>query len=270
MKYLFFLLLLIPITQVYADTYDDVDLIMDDSTIEINNPLTAYQLTVEPDGFSTRFVVGDELRKYNFDRNPAGASYNIDWLALSSTEIDFDVITGVADSRLVGSGTEFSEVDIDGACTEFTFGGGLNTIDVLAGDLIEILFTGGVACSGGGGGSEEEGGSTGFFSTSPPFESCFNRPDVTLCGLTTNPFGSLMEFFDQLIPGFGALLLWGPIVFGIWYKTQRPEIAAIVGIIIAVTVTGLHPDAINMGLTLAAMSAAIGLVGIFQRVKQTV
>jgi len=104
----------------------------------------------------------------------------------------------------------------------------------------------------------------------PPVDLCFNDPGTDLCGLTTNPFGSLLDFFDQLIPGFGSLLLWGPIVFGIWYKTQRPEIAAIVGIIITVTVTGLHPTAINMGITLAAISGAIGLVGIFQRVKQTV
>src|SRR3990167_753258 len=104
----------------------------------------------------------------------------------------------------------------------------------------------------------------------PPGNLCLSSPDPDLCGFTTNPFGTIMEVFDQLIPGFGLLLLWGPIVFALWYKTQQPLIAGIFGIIISVTVTGLHPTATYMGLTLVAMSAGLALVAIFQRVKQTV
>lgn len=79
-----------------------------------------------------------------------------------------------------------------------------------------------------------------------------------------------MGIFDVIVPGFGTLLLWGPIVFAFWIKTQKAEIAGIVGIIISATVTGLNPQAINMGIVLMAISAGISIVGIFQRVKQTV
>jgi len=104
----------------------------------------------------------------------------------------------------------------------------------------------------------------------PPGNLCLSNPDPDLCGFTTNPFGAIMDVFDQLIPGFGLLLLWGPIVFALWYKTQQPLIAAMFGIIISVSVTTIHPTAIYMGLTLAAISAGLALIGIFQRVKQTV
>ncbi len=106
------------------------------------------------------------------------------------------------------------------------------------------------------------------FAGTPPIETCYNDPDVTICGLTDAPFSAVMGIFDIIIPGFGTLLLWGPIVFAFWIKTQKAEIAGIVGIIIATTVSGLHPVAINMGIVLMAMSAGIAIIGIFQRVKQ--
>lgn len=104
----------------------------------------------------------------------------------------------------------------------------------------------------------------------PPIDTCFNDPDVTVCGLTDAPFSAIMAVFDVIVPGFGLLMLWGPIVFAFWIKTQKAEIAGIVGIIIASTVTGLHPTALSMGIVLVAISAGLSLVGIFQRVKQTV
>jgi len=108
------------------------------------------------------------------------------------------------------------------------------------------------------------------YAGTPPFDSCYNDPDPTLCGLTSNPFGSLMGVFDQVMPGFGLLLLWGPIVFGIWWKTQSAGLTGIFGVLIAGTITGLHPVAVNMGIVLLAISLGIGLIQIFQRVKQTV
>ncbi len=108
------------------------------------------------------------------------------------------------------------------------------------------------------------------YAGSPPFDSCYNDPDETLCGLTTNPFGSLMGVFDQVMPGFGLLLLWGPITFGIWWKTQSAGLTGIFGVLLAGTVAGLHPTAVNMGIVLLSISLGIGLIQIFQRVKQTV
>ncbi len=108
------------------------------------------------------------------------------------------------------------------------------------------------------------------YAGSPPFDSCYNDPDPTLCGLTTDPFGSLMNYFDQFMVGFGLLLLWGPITFGIWWKTQSAGLTGIFGLLLAGTLTGLHPVAVNMGIVLLAISLGIGLIQIFQRVKQTV
>lgn len=104
----------------------------------------------------------------------------------------------------------------------------------------------------------------------PPIDTCYNDPDPTVCGLTTSPFSAIMDVFDVIIPGFGLLILWGPIVFAFWIKTQKAEIAGIVGVIVASTVTGLNPTAVSMGIVLIAVSAGLALVGIFQRVKQTV
>lgn len=108
------------------------------------------------------------------------------------------------------------------------------------------------------------------YSDSPPVDFCLNKPDPTLCGFTDNPFEAILDVFDQIVPGFGVLLLWGPIVFGLWYKTQKPEVAGFAGIIIVATVTGLHPVAVSMGILLFATSLGIAFIDIFRRIKQTV
>ena len=107
------------------------------------------------------------------------------------------------------------------------------------------------------------------YAGTPPADFCLNDPDPTLCGFTTNPFEAILDYFDQIIPGFGVLILWGPIVFGLWYKTQEPKIAGFAGVIIVATVTGLHPTAVSLGILLVAASLGIALIGLFIRVKQT-
>lgn len=118
--------------------------------------------------------------------------------------------------------------------------------------------------------------------TTPAFANrhqdlCWSNPWVGESGfndcytqLITNPFSAILAPFETIAPGFGALFLWGPIVFGLWYKTKSPAIAGIFGIIVASTVTGLHSSAVGMGLVLIAISAGIMLIQIFQRIKQTV
>lgn len=107
------------------------------------------------------------------------------------------------------------------------------------------------------------------YAQGPPISSCYNNPDPTLCGFTSNPFSATLDYFDQIMPGFGALLLWGPIVFGLWYKTQQPLIAGFAGLILIGTVTGLHPQGVAIGLLLMAMSLGIAFIDIFRRLKQT-
>ena len=107
------------------------------------------------------------------------------------------------------------------------------------------------------------------FASEPPIDSCYNDPDPTICGFTSNPFSATMDYFDQIMPGFGTLLLWGPIIFGLWYKTQQPLIAGFAGIILVGTVTSLHPQGVAIGLLLMAMSLGIAFIDIFRRLKQT-
>lgn len=106
------------------------------------------------------------------------------------------------------------------------------------------------------------------YAADPPIQSCYNDPDPSLCGFTDNPFSAVMDYFDQLMPGFGTLLLWGPIVFGLWYKTQQPLVAGFAGIVIVGTVQGLHDQSVAMGLLLVAMSLGIAFIDIFRRIKQ--
>lgn len=108
-----------------------------------------------------------------------------------------------------------------------------------------------------------------YAQSSPPIDSCYNDPDPTLCGFTSNPFSAIMDYFDSLMPGFGTILLWGPIVFGLWYSTQSPQIAGFAGLILVATITTLHPTAVSIGLTLMAISLGIAFINIFQRLKQT-
>ena len=107
------------------------------------------------------------------------------------------------------------------------------------------------------------------YASDPPISSCYNNPDVTICGFTSNPFSAAMDYFDQIMPGFGTLLLWGPIIFGLWYKTQQPLIAGFAGLILVGTVTSLHPQSVAIGLLLMAMSLGIAFIDIFRRLKQT-
>lgn len=107
------------------------------------------------------------------------------------------------------------------------------------------------------------------YAADPPIDSCYNNPDPTICGFTSNPFSAAMDYFDQIIPGFGTLLLWGPIIFGLWYKTQQPLIAGFAGLILVGTITGLHPQGVAIGILLMAMSLGIAFIDIFRRLKQT-
>jgi hypothetical protein len=114
------------------------------------------------------------------------------------------------------------------------------------------------------------GSSVGIAYASTPDESiCWANPDARLCGLLDNPFSVILTPFDVIVPGFGIILLWGPLVFGLWFKTKSPAIAGIFGIILISVLTGLNPQAVGIGLVLIAVSAGIGLIQIFQRIKQT-
>jgi len=111
----------------------------------------------------------------------------------------------------------------------------------------------------------------GFAYASRADAICWANPDPELCGLLTNPFKAIVAPFDVIAPGYGVLFLWAPIVFGLWFSTKSPAIAAIFGVIVIALLTDpLNSIAVGVGMVLVAVSAGIGFVQIFQRIKQTV
>ncbi len=112
---------------------------------------------------------------------------------------------------------------------------------------------------------------TGFAFANRHENICWSNPDPTLCGLLQNPFKVIIAPFDAIAPGYGVLFLWGPIVFGLWFKTKSPAIAAIFGVVLVTVLTDpLNQTAVGIGWILVAFSAGIGFIQIFQRIKQTV
>ena len=134
-------------------------LTMDNSTVQVNTPLTMDELQVEGDGFTARRTSTDDLRKYTF-YNSSASPTNIswDWDGISTTQLDFTRLTAGITANVNVTGTELGDVTIDGDDTvTWSFASLLNSIPLLAGTIIELIFDLVVAPSGGGGGG---GGST--------------------------------------------------------------------------------------------------------------
>ena len=75
-------LFLIP--QAYATiTIQNSDFSMIDSNLNVTTPITIDSFVLEGDGFTTRALSSDELRKYTFDN--ATSVYNVHWDLLNST-----------------------------------------------------------------------------------------------------------------------------------------------------------------------------------------
>ena len=49
-----------------------------------------------------------------------------------------------------------------------------------------------------------------------PGDLCQEQISVDPCGLLSNPLGFATEPFNELMPGFGAILIWGPVIFALW------------------------------------------------------
>jgi len=103
-----------------------------------------------------------------------------------------------------------------------------------------------------------------------PGDLCHERFSNNPCNILDNPFSAMMNPFDAVIPGFGVLLLWGPIVFAIWMSTKSLAITGVVGFLVSVTVSGLHEQAVGLGLMLMAVSFGIMIFQLFPRVKQSI
>lgn len=103
-----------------------------------------------------------------------------------------------------------------------------------------------------------------------PGDLCHENFDVNPCGILDNPLSAILAPFDAVVPGFGVLLLWGPIVFAIWMTTKSTAITSVIGILIAVSVAGLHPQAVGIGLALVVVSFGIMIFQLFPRIKNPI
>lgn len=101
-----------------------------------------------------------------------------------------------------------------------------------------------------------------------PGELCQEQISVDPCGLLSNPLSFATQPFDELMPGFGGLLIWGPVIFAIWMVSKSPMITAVVGLIVATSVIGLDQDAVGVGVLLMALSIGIAMFQLFPRIKR--
>lgn len=103
-----------------------------------------------------------------------------------------------------------------------------------------------------------------------PGDLCHENFSANPCGILDNPLSAILAPFDAVVPGFGVLLLWGPIVFAIWMATKSTAITSVIGILIAVSVAGLHPQAVGIGLALVVVSFGIMIFQLFPRIKNPI
>lgn len=245
---------------------------MDNVIVEIHNPITAFQLTVEGSGYSTKFLVGDELRKYTFDRTLLQATpYNIDWLTLSSTETNHNVLTVVGDARLRTTGTILSEVDLDGVCTNFSFGAGVNTIIVGSHDLIKELFSGGFPCAAGGGGGPGSNATLPIqvLSSGPCFLNFSAGADMWHnCGMDVDYLQFMLLPWEWISGGNFSLIIVSLFVMFSYIKYHKVVYPILIGTLFLPISYFIFPDVfLSTAFVLAYL--AMGLVLVFIILKQT-
>lgn len=89
------------------------------------------------------------------------------------------------------------------------------------------------------------------------------------CGLAsgnvTVVFGAINKPIESFLPGFSLVILWGIELGIIWFKTERLDIVGIVGLLVAVTSTGLSSIAIGVGLFMLLTSIGILAFQVFRQ-----
>lgn len=98
-------------------------------------------------------------------------------------------------------------------------------------------------------------------------ELCFESYECSTSLLVDKPMTGILSPFDVVIPGFGILIVWGPIVLAIWILSKDALLTGIFGMIIAGTLTGLNQQAFAIGIMLFAASFGFALFTIFPRLK---
>ena len=112
---------------------------------------------------------------------------------------------------------------------------------------------------------------------SMPLAFAFDRPALCyedpedMCGLLNGTpqdfFSAILSPLDAQVAGYGLMIMWGGIMAMIWFKTENIMLMAIVGLIVAATITGMSDQAKGIGMYLVAISIGILL---FQMIRQRV
>ena len=151
--------LLFPIPSAFsAVSMNGTSITMDNSTIEINTPITVDELQVEGDGLTTRPTSSESLRKYTFYNTTANPTLVLSFIDIASTFSNFTRTTaGIGGLEVNVSGAEIADVKIDGTSGVWTFASSITNFVANAGAILQIIFDAivvpPVGGGGGGGGS---------------------------------------------------------------------------------------------------------------------
>lgn len=109
---------------------------IDNGNVTVTQPIVVDSL-VAGSGLTTRATSSDELRTFSFDRVNHVVPYDIGWTGISSSRIDFLILSaGLTDVRTTTNGSQLSGVRLNDITTGFTFSNSLNTI--IANDAMTI------------------------------------------------------------------------------------------------------------------------------------
>jgi len=111
-------------------------------TVDASTTITLNKLRVENDGISMRKIAWEEFRKVDFYRNPNGATYNFNLLALTTDNWLFNRTTsGITDARADLFSTRPAQITIDGSDVAINYTAFLTVIDIDSGELVDIIYT---------------------------------------------------------------------------------------------------------------------------------
>lgn len=175
------------------------------ANITVTSPVTAQSVQLDSSGLTTRFVAGDSLHTYYFDRVTNSSAYSVYWTGLSSSEIDFTIATmGLSDVRTTTTAPQLGIVQIDNVNTPYSWTGTVNTILVNAGQKIQEFF---IPSTGGGG--SIGGSGSGPLPVSPPT----TQVNVTCGNGVYDPTTSTCKFGSvnvNILPTTVTTLVDGP------------------------------------------------------------
>ncbi len=113
------------------------DFEMIDSNLNVTTPITIESFLLEGDGFTTRPLSSEPLRKYSFDN--ASSVYDVHWDLINTTKAQFTITDIVTDARGNVTGTELGDVQLDDISVLWTYDV-LNIVDIDTADKVEYFF----------------------------------------------------------------------------------------------------------------------------------